>query len=275
MQIEGDIRKMRVEYADPVRYYLPFNDAELFMNPLIGTEITLEYTGVIHCISCGKVMKTSFAQGFCYNCLQTAPEASESVLQPELSKAHLGIARDLEYALRHDLIDHIVYLALSPGLKVGATRHHQAPARWIDQGAVEAIPVARTPNRHIAGVMEVWLKQYFSDKTNWRDMLRNIQPEVTSLATEKRRVWDLLTPELRKYWLPDEEVTRIAYPVLKFPEKITTINLDKTPRLTAVLHGIKGQYLLLGDEYALNIRKHNGYQVKLSRQSGNLQIISN
>lgn len=275
MQIEGDIRKMRVEYADPVRYYLPFNDAELFMNPLIGMEITLEYTGVIHCISCGKVTKTSFAQGFCYNCLQTAPEASESVLQPELSKAHLGIARDLEYALRHDLIDHIVYLALSPGLKVGATRHHQAPARWIDQGAVEAIPVARTPNRHIAGVMEVWLKQYFSDKTNWRDMLRNIQPEVTSLATEKRRVWDLLTPELRKYWLPDEEVTRIAYPVLKFPEKITTINLDKTPRLTAVLHGIKGQYLLLGDEYALNIRKHNGYQVKLSRQSGNQQIISN
>lgn len=275
MQIEGDIRKMRVEYADPVRYYLPFNDAELFMNPLIGMEITLEYTGVIHCISCGKVTKTSFAQGFCYNCLQTAPEASESVLQPELSKAHLGIARDLEYALRHDLIDHIIYLALSPGLKVGATRHHQAPARWIDQGAVEAIPVARTPNRHIAGVMEVWLKQYFSDKTNWRDMLRNIQPEVTSLATEKRRVWDLLTPELRKYWLPDEEVTRIAYPVLKFPEKITTINLDKTPRLTAVLHGIKGQYLLLGDEYALNIRKHNGYQVKLSRQSGNQQIISN
>lgn len=266
---------MRVEYADPVRYYLPFNDAELFMNPLIGMEITLEYTGVIHCISCGKVTKTSFAQGFCYNCLQTAPEASESVLQPELSKAHLGIARDLEYALRHDLIDHIIYLALSPGLKVGATRHHQAPARWIDQGAVEAIPVARTPNRHIAGVMEVWLKQYFSDKTNWRDMLRNIQPEVTSLATEKRRVWDLLTPELRKYWLPDEEVTRIAYPVLKFPEKITTINLDKTPRLTAVLHGIKGQYLLLGDEYALNIRKHNGYQVKLSRQSGNQQIISN
>ncbi len=255
---------MRTEFDEPVKYYLPINDSEVFMNDLIGREINLEFTGFINCISCGKITKTSFAQGFCYSCLQTAPEASESVLQPELSKAQLGIARDMEYAVKYDLIDHVVYLALSPGLKVGVTRHLQVPTRWIDQGATEAIPVARTPNRHIAGILEVWLKQYFSDKTNWREMLRNKKPEVENLAAEKREVYALLTPELRKYWLPGEDITRIGYPVICYPEKITTVSFDKTPRISARLNGIKGQYLLLGDEYALNIRRHNGYRVKMS-----------
>lgn len=267
MTAEGHILKMRTAFATPVEYYLPFNDSEVFMNRLIGHEIALEFTGIIRCISCGKITKTSFAQGFCYNCLQTAPEAGESVLQPELSKAHLGIARDMEYAEKHDLIDHVVYLALSPGLKVGVTRHHQVPTRWIDQGATEAVAVARTPNRHIAGIMEVWLKQYFSDKTNWRDMLQNKKPEVGSLAIEKRGVYKLLTPELKKYWLHGEETTRIEYPVLCYPEKIVTVTFDKTPRITGVLQGIKGQYLLLGDETALNIRRHNGYQVRMVWES--------
>ncbi|GAB1451488.1 hypothetical protein MASR2M47_15440 [Draconibacterium sp.] len=113
MQLEGNIFKMRSELASPVKYTLPIGENLLEMNNLIGKEISMKFDGQINCISCGKQTKTSFGQGFCYNCLQTAPEASESVLRPELSKSHLGIARDMEWAEKHDLIDHIVYLAVS------------------------------------------------------------------------------------------------------------------------------------------------------------------
>ena len=263
MVYEGNIIKMRSEYASPVKYFLPVGENEVLMNHLVGKEISLSFTGQINCISCGKSTKTSFGQGFCYNCLQTAPEASESVMRPELSKAHFGIARDMEWAKEHDLIDHFVYLAASSDLKVGVTRHHQMPTRWIDQGASSALVLARTPNRHIAGVIEVWLKQFFTDKTNWREMLQN---KITpfDLQEEKLNARELLTSELRKYYEEESEIVTIDYPVLNYPSKITSLSFDKTPDITGILNGIKGQYLIFENGSVLNIRKHNGYFIRLS-----------
>jgi hypothetical protein len=88
MQLEGNILKMRTELATPVKYFLPVGQNEISMNDLIGKEISMNFTGQINCISCGKQTKTSFSQGFCYNCLQTAPEASESVIQPRTFERH-------------------------------------------------------------------------------------------------------------------------------------------------------------------------------------------
>ncbi|MCF6358579.1 MAG: DUF2797 domain-containing protein, partial [Draconibacterium sp.] len=102
MQTEGNIFKMRTELANPVKYFLTIGENEIEMNNLIGKEIRLNFTGQINCIKCGKRTKTSFNQGFCYNCLQTAPEASETVIRPELSKSQFGIARDMEWAKIHD-----------------------------------------------------------------------------------------------------------------------------------------------------------------------------
>lgn len=266
MQLEGNILKMRTELATPVNYFLPLGDNEIKMNDLIGKEFSLHFTGQINCISCGKRTKTSFGQGFCYNCLQTAPEASESIMRPELSKSHLGIARNMEWAEKHDLIDHVVYLAVSSEIKVGVTRIHQIPTRWVDQGASFAIKLATTPNRHIAGVIEIFLKKYFTDKTNWRSMLQNIIADKVDLVAEKLKVVQLLPSELRKYAEPSNEITQIEYPVLQFPQKIKSIGFDKTPMITGLLKGIKGQYLLFDDDSVLNIRKHNGYFVKFVNQ---------
>lgn len=263
MQIEGNILKMRTELAHPVKYYLPVGNIELHLNDLIGRHIKLEYSGRINCISCGKQTRTSFGQGFCYNCLQTSPEASESVLRPELSKAHFGIARDVEWAKEHDLIEHYVYLAASSDLKVGVTRHHQVPSRWIDQGASSAIVIAKTPNRHIAGVIEVWLKQHIGDKTNWREMLQNRVADI-DLQDEKLRALSLLPAELLKYAIDKSEVTSIKYPVLEFPEKVKSISFDNIPVVVSTLQGIKGQYLLFENGAVLNIRKHNGYYLRIN-----------
>ncbi len=260
----GTIIKMRSEYADPVQYFLPLGDTELPMNELIGKSISLKFTGQINCISCGKRTKTSFGQGFCYNCLQTAPEASETVMRPELSKAHLGIARDMDWAREHDLIDHFVYLAVSGELKVGVTRHHQVPTRWIDQGATEAIILARTPNRHISGVIEVFLKNFFSDKTNWRAMLQNKTIQEVNLQEEKLNAYQLQPAELQQYLYTDNQIWKINYPVLTFPEKIASVSFDKDPVISGNLIGIKGQYLMFSDGRVLNLRKHSGYFLEIS-----------
>lgn len=262
-EIEGNILKMRNELSEPVQYYLPAGNGELNMNNLLGKIIRLEFTGQINCISCGKQTKTTFGQGFCYSCLQTAPEASESIVRPELSKAHFGMARDMEWAMKHDLIDHFVYLAASSDIKVGVTRHHQVPARWIDQGASSAIVIAKTPNRHIAGIIEVWLKQYMGDKTNWRDMLQNKTADI-DLQKEKLKALNLLPAELLKYAIYKSDITTIEYPVIKYPEKIKSISFDNDPIVENMLSGIKGQYLIFENGNVLNIRKHNGYYLKIS-----------
>ena len=228
MQYEGNIRKMKTELAAPVKYSLAMGENLVEMNELIGSKINMSFAGQINCVSCGKLTKTSFGQGFCYNCLQTAPEASESIMRPELSKSHFGIARDMEWAEKHDLIDHFVYLAVSSELKVGVTRNHQIPTRWIDQGASYAIKLAKTPNRHIAGVIEVFLKNHFTDRTNWRAMLKNEVLTGFDLLSEKKKIVELLPAELRKYVEPVDEVTEIIYPVEKFPTAIKSIGFDKT-----------------------------------------------
>ena len=267
MHLEGNILKMRTELATPVNYFLPVGQNEIAMNDLIGHEISMKFTGQINCISCGKQTKTSFGQGFCYNCMQTAPEASESVIRPELSKAHLGIARDMEWAERHDLINHHVYLAVSGDVKVGVTRYHQVPTRWIDQGASAAIKLATTPNRHIAGVIEVFLKKHFTDKTDWRAMLKNEIAFDFNLIDEKEKVYRLLPGELKKYFNPDNEITEIQYPVITFPKTIKSVGFDKTPKIEGILTGIKGQYLIFQDDSVLNIRKHNGYFLQIKSLS--------
>jgi len=264
MLASGNIIKMRSELADPVHYFLPLGDAELPMNKLIGTSISMKFTGQINCIACGKRTKTSFGQGFCYNCLQTAPEASETVMRPELSKAHLGIARDMVWAREHDLIDHYVYLAVSGELKVGVTRHHQVPTRWIDQGATEAIILARTPNRHISGVIEVYLKNFFSDKTNWQSMLKNKTIQEYNLPEEKQKAYQLLPAELQQYFHPENKIWEINYPVISFQEKVSSVSFDKDPVISGILHGIKGQYLIFSDGRVLNVRKHCGYFLEVS-----------
>ena len=263
MQHEGNIHKMRTELANPVQYFLPIGENEIEMNTLIGKEISMNFAGQINCIKCGRRTKTSFHQGFCFNCLQTAPEASESVIRPELSKSQFGIARDLEWAQKHDLADHIVYLAVSSDVKVGVTRSHQIPTRWIDQGASYAIKLATTPNRHIAGVIEVFMKKYYTDKTNWRAMLKNEVAENINLQNEKQKVIQLLPAELRKYIEPNNETTTIEYPAQQFPQKIKSIGFDKMPTIEGVLQGIKGQYLLFENDLVLNIRKHNGYFLEI------------
>lgn len=264
MEIEGMIKKMRSVLTDPVEYYLPVDDREVRMNDLIGTEIQMQYLGEIHCIRCGRKTSRSFAQGYCYPCFTTAPETEACVLRPEMCRAHEGEARDMEYAQKHCLTDQVVYLGYTSGLKVGVTRSAQVPYRWIDQGAAGAIELARTPNRYIAGLIEVFLKDHMADKTNWRKMLVEQQLAGVDFPEKKRIAIALLPGELARYASADDHVTEIHYPVERYPEKAGSLNFDKEPLVRGRLSGIKGQYLLFENNKVLNIRKYGGYKMRMN-----------
>lgn len=264
MEYRGVISKMLTEFASPVQYYLPVNDGSINMNELLNSQISISWLNEIHCLNCGKLTKKSFAQGNCYPCFISIPETEDCVLRPELCKAHEGIARDMEWATEHCLQDHFVYLALSSALKVGVTRKSQIPTRWIDQGASKAIKFAQTPNRYIAGLIEVELKKHLTDKTNWRHMLMNKIAEDTDIMVQKMHIASLLPFEIQQYVCLDNTVTNIEYPNISYPIKVTSLDLEKIPQITGKLTAIKGQYLILDNEKVINIRKYGGYLVAVN-----------
>ncbi len=259
MVVKGNILKMNAKLGRVVDYFLPVGDTVLYVNEYLGRNITMSFLKKINCIHCGIETRSSFAQGYCYDCFKNLPQTDAGILKPELDKSHLGISRDMDWARKNSLINHYVYLFISSNLKVGVTRHIQSNTRWIDQGAVQAIKLAITPNRHLAGMIEVELKKYVSDKTNWRQMLTGEPDLGINLKEEKDRLCKYLKDEYKQYITDDNWVTEIRYPVLKYPEKVFTVNFDKQDNYTGVLSGIKGQYLIFEDGFVVNIRKYNGY----------------
>jgi len=232
------------------------------LNNLIGQKLKVVYGGEINCIACHRQIRKSYGQGFCFSCFQTLPQADPSVMRPELDQSHLGISRDMEWAKQNNLIDHFVYLAISSSLKVGITRHTQIPTRWIDQGAIQAIRIAKVPYRQLSGLIEVELKKQFDDKTNWRKMLSNQIDRDINLKNERDKAHQILASKYSDY-LIDDEPMEINYPVLYYPEKVKSISLDKTPEFEGKLIGIKGQYLMFDNQMVFNVRKHNGYFVDI------------
>lgn len=258
---------MVASQGEVVHYKLPLNEQFVEMNDLIGRSLSIEYQGEINCIRCGRKTGKSFAQGFCYPCFTTAPETEECVLRPELCRAHEGQARDMAYAEQHCLSEQVVYVSYTSGMKVGVTRHPQVPTRWIDQGAICAIELARTPNRFSAGMLEVAMKEHVADKTNWRKMLSDVHCDGPDLVQEKQRLAALVPEDLLAYVSANDRITNLSYPVMEYPEKIKSLNLDKDPVVRGVLMGIKGQYLLFDQGRVINMRKYGGYLVRLQFSS--------
>lgn len=265
MKARGGLVKMKVsiEHSNSVvRYYLILGEERVEMNALLGKAIRISWLGTIRCLSCGGLTKKSYGQGYCYPCFITVPETEPCILRPELCRAHEGVARNMEWAESHCLQDHFVYLAVSGGLKVGVTRKTQVPTRWIDQGASSAICIARLPNRYLAGTLEVALKEGFSDKTDWRKMLRGVIPEGINLVEQRERARELFPEEHIPYYLPNETVFEIRYPVESYPETVVSNNLEKDRVVEGILTGIRGQYIMLDGQRVINLRTFSGYEVE-------------
>ncbi len=262
MRYEGVLSKMKTELQKEVEYYMVFESDFLNVNQILNKRISINFLRY-QCMNCG-LEKKVFAQGFCYDCYTSIPQAGNWIMNPEMSKAHLDEEdRDLEYEKQVQLKPHIVYLANSSNVKVGVTRKTQVPTRWIDQGAHEAIEIVEVPNRYLAGITEVALKAHVADKTNWRKMLTNDIKDL-DLAEEREKLKQFIPEEAMQYFLADNKETEIHFPVLQYPKKVKTLNLSKAPFYEGVLKGIKGQYLLFEDGTVFNVRSHEGFVVELS-----------
>jgi hypothetical protein len=260
----SQLKKMRVENNNPIGYWLSLKDGDLYMNDLIGKSISLEFTGDINCSVCNRSTKKSFGNGFCYPCFMNAPENSECIIHPELCLGHEGKGRDAEWERKNHVIPHTVYLALTSAVKVGITRDGNEFTRWIDQGAWKTIKFATVPDRYTSGLVEVALKEYISDKTNWQRMLKDERNLNIDLLDSKDELIEYLSEDLQHYISEDDTIYELNYPVEEYPTKVKSLNFDKTPKLGGLLIGIRAQYLIFEGGEVINLRKFTGYSIKIT-----------
>ncbi len=271
-ELAGILAKMPATLDKTVQYSLAVGDRQLPLNSLLGRKIALEHTGAIYCIHCGKKTKKSFSQGYCYPCFKKLPQCDICIMSPEKCHYDQGTCRDSRWGDEFCMTGHIVYLANSSGLKVGITRASQVPARWIDQGATQALPLFRVATRYLSGLVEVLFKAHVNDRTNWRAMLKgpargiDMQDAAAALlalnqsgieALQQAHGLQSIQP------LQNPEPVTLAYPVLEYPARVVSQSFDKTPVIEGTLMGIKGQYLLL-DTGVVNMRKHTAYHVQVT-----------
>ncbi|WP_298341715.1 DUF2797 domain-containing protein [uncultured Algibacter sp.] len=262
MTYQGVLRKMETEFSNPIQYYLVFDNDFINMNQLLNKHLKIEFIK-FQCLNCG-LDKPIYRQGFDKQCFFDTARAGDWIMRPELSTAHLGKEdRDLEYEKKAQLQPHIVYLANSSNVKVGVTRKSQVPTRWIDQGAHEAIEIVEVPNRYLAGITEVALKDHVADKTNWRKMLKN-DIEDENLIEWRARLKSFIPDEAKDYFIENNSETNLEFPVHKYPEKPKSLNIQKTHVYQGTLVGIKGQYLIFEDETVFNVRANEGLVVDIS-----------
>ena len=262
---------MEVAQGPAVTYRLPLEDRRLPMNEAIGKVVTLRHLGEIHCLHCGRTSRKSFGQGFCYPCFTRLAQCDSCIVSPEKCHYFEGTCREPEWGERHCMVGHVVYLANSSGVKVGITRESQVPTRWMDQGAVQALPIMRVATRQQSGLVEQVLKAHVKDRTDWRAMLKGAPKKVdlTAVRDALFERCDSALGEIESRFGPGEvtrtengETLEFQYPVERYPDKVRSFNLDKEPRAEGTLMGIKGQYLIF-DTGVINIRKYTSYLVEI------------
>lgn len=257
-----------------VEYKFILDRSEINLPFTLGQDIQIEWTGKIFCVSCGSKTSKSFSQGHCFKCFKTKASCDMCIMKPETCHYHLGTCREESFA--HDVCfqPHIVYLANSSALKVGITRLNQMPTRWLDQGATQALPIMKVGSRRLSGQLEIMFGTQVADKTDWRKLLKG-EAEPLNLVAVREQLLEEFSPKIEKIRdefsqnlivnegieiLEQERPRNFIYPVEQYPEKVKSHNLDKTPKISGKLQGIKGQYLIL-DTGVINIRKYSGYEL--------------
>lgn len=273
MKYSGNIKKLNLKIDKKVTAILPIGKSEILLNDYINHNIKMIFNSKINCVHCHRKIAKTYGQGYCYPCISSLAECDSCLYMPEKCHYHKGTCREPEWGEQNCLQGHIVYLSNTSALKVGITKLVNVPSRWLDQGATQAIPIVRVSNRLLSGEIEVMLKEYVSDKTNWKVMLKSA-PKQLDLSAERDKLFPyidkIMQGLLNKHGptstielLTDSKIVNIEFPIDTYPEKIVSLSFDKTPEIEGKILGIKGQYLLL-EHGVLNIRKFSGYNLDIT-----------
>ncbi|MFN5093015.1 MAG: DUF2797 domain-containing protein, partial [Bacteroidota bacterium] len=112
-----------------------------------------------------------------------------------------------------------------------------------------------------AGEIEVLLKDFISDKTNWKQMLVQGNGAI-DLKEERERVIDVMPEQYQDFVEFDSYEMEINYPVLQHPLKPVALKLEVVP-YSGKLKGIIGQYLVLENDLVFNVRGNSGMEIEL------------
>lgn len=273
----GQLHKMAVKHSDPVEYGLVLhaNGTAITglpaVNDFLGKTLTLHFTGNISCIGCQRKIPKTYNQGYCFPCVQKLAACDMCIVKPHNCHYEHGTCREPEWGLANCFIPHIVYLANSSGIKVGVTKEKNVTTRWIDQGAVQSVPILRVQSRLQAGLLESAIAELVNDKTDWRKMLRGAN-DTHDLAAKRNELFAELATTIQNIaakftfgaieLLTSEPINNFNYPVLEYPQKITSLCFEKNPTINDTLLGIKGQYLIFASG-VINIRKYTGYEISV------------
>lgn len=279
--MKGFLRMMEHEGLLPVNYYFVVAEyeagvkktqksvpkekrSEFTINSLLGKKLRLNFTEEIRCVDCGRITKKSFSQGSCYSCFMNLASNDMCILRPETCHHHLGTCREPEWGLANCFKKHTLYLANTSGIKVGITKENPVSKRWVDQGAMYALPIVEFVSRKDSGIVESTLAKYVADKTSWQKMIGGDSIEIDLIQKKEELLSKINLKELVSEFkiLKNQTITKINYPILKYPVKKISYKPDKSKPIEDTLVGVKGQYLLF-EKGVINLRSYSGYYVEL------------
>src|SRR5690554_1481293 len=143
-EVTGCLTKMAIalgQGGEAARYTLRAGEQRLELNERLGKPLTLAWTGAIACTHCGRATKKSFAQGYCYPCFRKLAQCDTCIIKPRSCNCSADTWREQESSVHHRSHPDSVRLATYSGLNIGISRATQLPTRWLDQGAVQALPI--------------------------------------------------------------------------------------------------------------------------------------
>jgi len=279
--MRGFLRMMEHEGLTPVTYYFVMAEyaptvkknqkveaneirSEFTVNSLLNKKLRLSFSEEIRCVDCGRFTKKSFNQGSCYSCFMNLASNDMCIMRPETCHHHLGTCREPEWGLKNCFKKHTLYLANTSGVKVGITKENPVTKRWIDQGAMFALPAIEFSSRRDSGIVENTLAKFVSDKTSWQKMISSDSTPIDLVQKKEELLKKIKLDELVKDYkvLNQTTITRIEYPIHKYPTKKVSYKPDKTKPIEDTLVGVKGQYLLF-EKGVINLRSYGGYYMDL------------
>ncbi|MCZ6854172.1 MAG: DUF2797 domain-containing protein [Gammaproteobacteria bacterium] len=260
--IEGPLEKLKVTRGEVVEYELLAGDKTLELNHLVGKGLEIRFLDQISCRNCETPSRKSYGGGYCYPCFKKLAQCDLCVMSPDRCHYAQGTCREPDWGDAFCMQPHLVYLANSSGAKVGITRLGYEIGRWMDQGATQALPILKTPTRHIAGLCEVALAQYLTDRTDWRALVSRDAPTVDLTELREKLRSQVADLPVESVWLNDVAEERFQYPVQSYARTLERLRLDDAGLIHAGLLGIKGQYLIF-DTGVFNVRQHTSYHVSL------------
>lgn len=244
------------------RYVLEVGAQEVELNDRLGGGVTLDYLGALNCRYCEKSVRKLYGGGYCYDCFVQLARCDLCVVSPERCHFHLGTCREPEWGEAFCMQPHTVYLAQTSDTKIGITRAGRELRRWLDQGAVQALPIISAPSRRAAGAVEAHFKRRLNDRTDWRKLVtgRTSAGDLQALARQLQQAlpsFDKLEQDFlprqevaELSWLDGGQVQQISYPHISYSPAERLVLSAEQPQIRDNLVGVIGQYLLLSQGVA-------------------------